>query len=145
MNISVVIWRRAWGPACGRNGRRCLHRAGGMSLVEHVVAAARAVAPAGNLVVITGHQAEDVEETLVPTGVRFARQTEQKGTGHALACARASLAHEDGLLMVLYGDTPLLSAGTLMRLRDEQAGSSAAATLVTTTWRIRPATAGDCG
>ena len=69
-------------------------------------------------------------------GLRFARQREQKGTGHALASCRSAIPDaipgEDGLLMVLYGDTPLLSAATLTRLRDLQAESGAAATLITT-------------
>jgi bifunctional UDP-N-acetylglucosamine pyrophosphorylase/glucosamine-1-phosphate N-acetyltransferase len=115
---------------------KVLHRAGGLALVEHVVAAARAVAEPDQIVVVTGHQAEAVESLLAPIGVRFARQREQQGTGHALASCRGALPdaipEDDSLLMVLYGDTPMLSAGTLIRLRDLQAGSGAAATLITT-------------
>ena len=48
-------------------------------------------------------------------------------------CCRAALGDEPGLLMVLYGDTPLLSAATLERLREAQARSTGAATLITTT------------
>jgi bifunctional UDP-N-acetylglucosamine pyrophosphorylase/glucosamine-1-phosphate N-acetyltransferase len=70
-------------------------------------------------------------------GVRFARQVQQKGTGHAVMCAREQLqkadAKQDGLLVVLYGDTPLLSAGAVKQLREVQSGSDAAATLITTT------------
>lgn len=111
---------------------KVLHEAGGMALAEHVVEAARAVAPPDRIVVVTGHQAEQVEDLLAPMGVRFARQAEQKGTGHAVACAHGT-APESDLLMVLYGDTPLLSAATLIRLRDMQAASNAGATLITTT------------
>jgi bifunctional UDP-N-acetylglucosamine pyrophosphorylase/glucosamine-1-phosphate N-acetyltransferase len=74
-----------------------------------------------------------VQALLAPRHVRFARQQEQKGTGHALKCAQEEIAAKDGLLMVLYGDTPLLTARTLLRLRDTQASSNAAATLITTT------------
>jgi bifunctional UDP-N-acetylglucosamine pyrophosphorylase/glucosamine-1-phosphate N-acetyltransferase len=111
---------------------KVLHRAGGLALVEQVVAAARAIAPADHIVVVTGHQAEKVETLLAPLGVRFARQQEQKGTGHALAACRGIVPDDGELVMVLYGDTPLLSAATLMRLRDLQAESNAAATLITT-------------
>ena len=49
-------------------------------------------------------------------GVRFARQVQQKGTGHAVMCAREQLQKadpkQDGLLLVLYGDTPLLVGGS---------------------------------
>jgi bifunctional UDP-N-acetylglucosamine pyrophosphorylase/glucosamine-1-phosphate N-acetyltransferase len=133
----VVILAAGLGTRMRSKRAKVLHRAGGMTLIEHVIAAARAVAPAESIVTVTGHQAELVEKALVNSGVRFVRQTEQKGTGHALECARSSLETSatsgDGLVMVLYGDTPLLSAATLVRLRDMQAGSHAAATLITTT------------
>ena len=61
------------------------------------------------------------------------RQVGQKGTGHALAACRERLQNLGGLLMVLYGDTPLLSPVTLQKLRDLQSSSGAAATLITTT------------
>lgn len=132
MNTTVVILAAGLGTRMRSKHAKVLHRAGGLALVEHVIAAARAVAASDHIVVVTGHQAEQVESLLAPTGVRFAHQREQKGTGHALASCRGAVPDDDGLLMVLYGDTPLLSAGTLMRLRDTQAESDAAATLVTT-------------
>jgi bifunctional UDP-N-acetylglucosamine pyrophosphorylase / glucosamine-1-phosphate N-acetyltransferase len=133
----VVILAAGLGTRMRSKRAKVLHRAGGMTLIEHVIAAARAVAEAERIVTVTGHQAEHVENVLASSGVRFARQTEQKGTGHAVECARRSLetsaSSDDGLVMVLYGDTPLLSAATLLRLRDTQARSNAAATLITTT------------
>ena len=99
--------------------------------------AASAVTPRDRIVVVTGHQADTVEALLEPMGVRFARQVQQKGTGHAVMCAREQLQQadpkQDGLLLVLYGDTPLLSAATLKQLRETQSASDAAATLITTT------------
>jgi bifunctional UDP-N-acetylglucosamine pyrophosphorylase / glucosamine-1-phosphate N-acetyltransferase len=137
MNTTVVILAAGLGTRMRSKRAKVLHRAGGLSLVEHVVQAAGAVAPRERIIVVTGHQADAVEALLQPLGVRFARQVEQKGTGHALMCAREQLHEADpkqnGLLMVLYGDTPLLSAATLKQLRDAQADSRAAATLITTT------------
>ncbi|HLH40207.1 MAG TPA: bifunctional UDP-N-acetylglucosamine diphosphorylase/glucosamine-1-phosphate N-acetyltransferase GlmU [Bryobacteraceae bacterium] len=132
--MNVAILAAGLGTRMRSRRAKVLHRAGGLALVEHVIEAARAVAPPDRMVVVTGHQAEQVEEQLAPLGVRFARQQQQRGTGDALACCRDLLEREAGdLLMVLYGDTPLLSAATLLRLRDEQAKSDAAATLITTT------------
>jgi len=137
MNTTVVILAAGLGTRMRSKQAKVLHRAGGLALVEHVVQAARAVAPAERIVVVIGHQAEAVENILKPWGVGFARQVEQKGTGHALKCARKELLKRDpdqtGLLMVLYGDTPLLSAATLKHLRETQEASGAAATLITTT------------
>jgi bifunctional UDP-N-acetylglucosamine pyrophosphorylase/glucosamine-1-phosphate N-acetyltransferase len=102
-----------------------------------VVGAASSVAPADRIVVVTGHQAEEVEAILLPhdkpSGIGFVRQAGQKGTGHALAACRERLQSLDGMVMVLYGDTPLLSPETLLRLRDLQSAGATAATLITTT------------
>jgi bifunctional UDP-N-acetylglucosamine pyrophosphorylase / glucosamine-1-phosphate N-acetyltransferase len=137
MNTNVVILAAGLGTRMRSKQAKVLHRAGGMALVEHVVQAARAVTPPQNIVVVTGHQADAVEALLEPAGVGFAHQVEQKGTGHALMCAREALQAAakapKALLMVLYGDTPLLSAATLKQLRERQAESEAAATLITTT------------
>jgi bifunctional UDP-N-acetylglucosamine pyrophosphorylase/glucosamine-1-phosphate N-acetyltransferase len=132
MNHTVVILAAGLGTRMRSKRAKVLHRTGGLALVEQVVAAARALAPYGRIFVVTGHQAELVEELLRPLGVGFARQQGQMGTGHALASCRDVVPH-DGLLTVLYGDTPLLSTATLERLRDAEADSGAAATLITTT------------
>src|SRR5271166_656713 len=131
-STNIVILAAGLGTRMRSKRAKVLHRAGGLALIEHVVVAARAVAPAGRIIVVTGHQADEVEALLAPRGVQYARQTEQKGTGHAVACCRDLCADLAGGLMVLYGDTPLLSPATLILLRDAQANSSAAATLVTT-------------
>jgi len=132
MNHTVVILAAGLGTRMRSKKAKVLHRAGGLALVEQVVAAARTLAPYGRIFVVTGHQAEQVEALLQPLGVGFARQIGQKGTGHALASCRDVVPH-DGLLTVLYGDTPLLTPETLARLRDTQTDSGAAATLITTT------------
>ena len=132
MTTTVVILAAGLGTRMRSKRAKVLHRAGGMALVEHVVLAARSVAEADSIVAVTGHQAGAVEELLAPRGLRFARQKKQKGTGDALACAQPAAPPSD-LVMVLYGDTPLLTAGTLVRLRDAHAASDAAGTLITTT------------
>jgi bifunctional UDP-N-acetylglucosamine pyrophosphorylase / glucosamine-1-phosphate N-acetyltransferase len=131
MNHTVVILAAGLGTRMRSKRAKVLHRAGGLALVEQVVSAARTLAPYGRIFVVTGHQAELVESLLQPLGVGFVRQQGQKGTGHALASCRDAVSH-DGMLTVLYGDTPLLTAATLGRLRDMQTDSVAAATLITT-------------
>ena len=137
MNTSVVILAAGLGTRMKSKRAKVLHRAAGLTLIEHVVDAALSLAPAASIVAVTGHQAAEVESILAPLGLKFARQLEQKGTGHALECARPTfgqMPQEPGsLIMLLYGDTPLLTAATLTRLRDAQSKSNAAATLITTT------------
>ncbi len=133
MRTSVAILAAGLGTRMRSKQAKVLHRAGGMALVECVVEAARQFAEPEDIVCVTGHQSDQVQALLAPRNLRFAVQHEQKGTGHALKCAQQEIAAKDGLLMVLYGDTPLLTARTLLRLRDTQASSNAAATLITTT------------
>ena len=70
-NTTVVILAAGLGTRMRSKRAKVLHRAGGLTLVEHVVAAATAVAPADRIIVVTGHQAEEVEAVLAPLGIGF--------------------------------------------------------------------------
>jgi bifunctional UDP-N-acetylglucosamine pyrophosphorylase/glucosamine-1-phosphate N-acetyltransferase len=129
---NVVILAAGLGTRMKSKRAKVLHRAGGLSLIEHVMRAAGAIAPASNTTVVVGHQAGQVRALLAPWGVCFVEQTEQKGTGHALLACRPSLAAKPRLVLVLYGDCPLLSAATLTELVRRQSASSSGATLITT-------------
>jgi bifunctional UDP-N-acetylglucosamine pyrophosphorylase/glucosamine-1-phosphate N-acetyltransferase len=133
MNTSVAILAAGLGTRMRSKRAKVLHRAAGLALVEHVVGAARSLAAPESIIVVTGHQAAEVEALLRPAGVKFVRQEPQRGTGHALECCRERLEDVPGLLLILYGDTPLLSSVTLERLREAQAHFEGAATLITTT------------
>ncbi len=130
--INVVVLAAGLGTRMKSKRAKVLHCAGGLSLIEHVVAASSAIAPADQVTLVVGHQADQVRALLAPSGVRFVEQKEQKGTGHALLACRKSLASKTGFVVVLYGDCPLLSPATLRKLVRRQASSKAAATLITT-------------
>src|SRR5271169_1412483 len=100
--INVVILAAGLGTRMKSKRAKVLHRAGGLSLIEHVVQAAGAIAPSSNTTAVVGHQADQVRSLLAPSGVRFVDQTEQKGTGHALLACRALLGSEPGFVVVLY-------------------------------------------
>ncbi|MDQ2776642.1 MAG: bifunctional UDP-N-acetylglucosamine diphosphorylase/glucosamine-1-phosphate N-acetyltransferase GlmU [Acidobacteriota bacterium] len=95
---------------------KVLHEAGGDTLLNQVIRAALHVATPEQIVAVVGHQAAQVRESVKVPGIRFAEQTEQKGTGHAVLCARQSVASENGDLLILNGDGPLLKASTLQAL-----------------------------
>jgi bifunctional UDP-N-acetylglucosamine pyrophosphorylase/glucosamine-1-phosphate N-acetyltransferase len=130
--VSVVILAAGLGTRMKSRLAKVLHRAGGLYLVEHVIRTAGAIAPPERTAVVVGHQAERVREVLNRTGVSFVTQAEQKGTGHALLMARHLPSMQEGRIVVLYGDCPLLAPETLQGLlaRHESAGVSA--TLITT-------------
>jgi bifunctional UDP-N-acetylglucosamine pyrophosphorylase / glucosamine-1-phosphate N-acetyltransferase len=129
--IGVVILAAGEGTRMKSKRAKVLHRAGGLPLVEHVLITATQLAAEENIVVVVGHQADEVKAVLAHRRVRFALQKQRRGTGHAVMACRDELDHS-GLLVVLYGDCPLLSAATLKRLIDAQARGDAAATLITT-------------
>ncbi len=131
-SLTIVILAAGLGTRMKSKKAKVLHKAGGLTLVENVVVSALAVAPKERVFVVTGHQAEEVESVLAPYGVGHFRQTEQKGTGHALRMGATLLENLDGKLVVLYGDTPLLSESTLRALLSRHVEASAAATVITT-------------
>jgi bifunctional UDP-N-acetylglucosamine pyrophosphorylase/glucosamine-1-phosphate N-acetyltransferase len=130
--LSVIILAAGLGTRMKSKRAKVLHRAGGLTLIEHVVHAAAGITSAEQITVVVGHEAEQVKAVLAPLGVSYAEQSEQKGTGHAVMMCRAALGSQGGLVVVLYGDCPLLSRATLQELVERQAQSGAAATLITT-------------
>src|SRR4051794_1991059 len=115
-NLTVVILAAGLGTRMKSRKAKVLHEAGGLTLIEHVVKSALALTTPDRVIVVIGHQAEQVREVLAHTNVRFAEQAEQKGTGHALEVCRSIVPDQQGRLVVLYGDCPLLSVSTLEAL-----------------------------
>jgi bifunctional UDP-N-acetylglucosamine pyrophosphorylase/glucosamine-1-phosphate N-acetyltransferase len=130
--LHVVILAAGLGTRMKSKRAKVLHRAGGLTLIEHVVSTALGVTSADHITVVVGHQTEQVKALLAPLGVRFEEQAEQRGTGHAVGICRAALSAQAGLVQVLYGDGPLISRDTLAELLRRQAASDAAATVITT-------------
>ncbi|GAV45029.1 bifunctional protein GlmU [Streptomyces acidiscabies] len=97
---------------------KVLHELCGRTLVGHVLAAARKLDPE-NLVAVVGHAREQVTAHLAETdgAVRTAVQEQQNGTGHAVRMALEELGGTvGGTVIVVCGDTPLLTGTTLTAL-----------------------------
>lgn len=112
---------------------KVLHEICGRSLVGHVLAAAGELEPE-NLVVVVGHAREQVTAHLAEAapGVRTAVQAEQNGTGHAVRMALEELGGVvEGTVVVVCGDTPLLTGETLARLAAAHGGDGNAVTVLT--------------
>ena len=131
MRTSIAILAAGLGTRMKSKVAKVLHKAGGFTLVEHAVRAALGVAQPEDIVAVVGHQAEAVKATLAPHGVATALQSEQRGTGHALNMASPLLSSIPGRLVVLYGDVPLLSSGTVQRLVKEYDASGKGAVVIT--------------
>lgn len=108
---------------------KVLHKAGGKAMVAHVLAAAKA-AGATRQIVVTGFGGDQVREALAGQA-EFVTQTEQLGTGHAVKMTAPLLKDTQGTIMVLCGDTPLLTGALLKKLYDEHIAAQAKATVLT--------------
>jgi bifunctional UDP-N-acetylglucosamine pyrophosphorylase / glucosamine-1-phosphate N-acetyltransferase len=131
-DITVVILAAGLGTRMQSNRAKVLHQAGGDTLLNHVIRAALQIAPADRIVAVVGHQAKQVRGSVKVSGVRFAEQPEQRGTGHAVMCAREVAGFRAGRLVILNGDGPLLSGATLQALTALAGENSLGGALVTT-------------
>ncbi|MEV5341114.1 bifunctional UDP-N-acetylglucosamine diphosphorylase/glucosamine-1-phosphate N-acetyltransferase GlmU [Streptomyces sp. NPDC052676] len=130
---AVVVLAAGEGTRMKSATPKVLHEICGRSLVGHVLAAAGELEPE-NLVVVVGHARERVTEHLaaVAPDVRTAVQAEQKGTGHAVRMGLEELGGGvDGTVVVVCGDTPLLTADTLRRLAHTHSADGNAVTVLT--------------
>lgn len=100
------------------------HQVAGRPLVSWVIASVASLDPA-SLVVVVGHGADEVRQVL-PPGTRTALQEPQLGTGHAVKVALDELGRldPDDVVLILYGDTPMLGAGLVRDLADLAEGEA---------------------
>lgn len=133
MSLVAVILAAGKGTRMGSDLPKVLHRFLGEPLVVHPIRAARA-AGAEAVVVIVGHGAAEVEAALADQpDLRFALQSEQRGTGHAVQCALPALADHAGSVLILSGDVPRLRPATLHALAAAAAASRGGLALATFT------------
>ncbi|MFD2435911.1 bifunctional UDP-N-acetylglucosamine diphosphorylase/glucosamine-1-phosphate N-acetyltransferase GlmU [Modicisalibacter luteus] len=115
MTLDVVILAAGQGTRMRSAKPKVLHPLAGKPMVRHVIDTAMGLG-ADRLHVVIGHGAQQVRDSLAECPLQFAEQTEQKGTGHAVAQALDGLG--DGKVLVLYGDVPLIRRDTLSALLD---------------------------
>jgi bifunctional UDP-N-acetylglucosamine pyrophosphorylase / glucosamine-1-phosphate N-acetyltransferase len=128
-DAAIVVLAAGKGTRLKSSLAKVLHRAGGRSLVEHVV---RSAAPLGvrKTVVIIGYQAEQVTAVVEPLGAETVLQQPQHGTGHAMQVARRALGGAK-FAVVLPGDAPLVRTETLKAMIAAHRSANAAATILT--------------
>jgi bifunctional UDP-N-acetylglucosamine pyrophosphorylase/glucosamine-1-phosphate N-acetyltransferase len=117
MNIHAVILAAGQGTRMKSALPKVLHRVGGQPMLAHVLAAAQA-AEVGACHVVLGHGAAQVQQWLGAAGgetVDTAIQEPQLGTAHAVQQVLPQVP-DSALVLVLYGDVPLITAATLRRL-----------------------------
>jgi len=129
---AVVVLAAGEGSRMRSATPKVLHALAGRTMLGHVVAASRGLDPE-HLVVVVGHAREQVTEHLAaldPAATPVV-QEQQNGTGHAVRVALDGLEHLEGTVVVVPGDTPLLTAATLRELVAQHEATGAATTLLT--------------
>src|ERR1043166_9328873 len=126
----AVVLAAGEGTRMRSSRAKVLHEVAGRSLLAHVLAAVKDAGTSAAAVVI-GADSEGVgaaAERLLPGAQTFV-QAERRGTAHAVLTARAALAKGADDILVIFGDTPPISADTLKRLREAIAKGASVAVL----------------
>jgi len=114
--LAAIVLAAGKGTRMKTQRAKVLHQVCGKPMVYFPVKRALE-AGADPVVVVVGHQADEVETALraaLPDApLRFARQEKQLGTAHAVLAAKSALRGHHGAIVILSGDTPLLTAHTL--------------------------------
>lgn len=114
MAVSVIILAAGQGTRMHSTLPKVLHRLADQPLLSHVIAKARQLNPE-QIVVVYGHGGDIVPKTIGKRDLTWVRQKLQLGTGHAVLQALPYI-KPDTMILVLYGDVPLVEANTLQRL-----------------------------
>jgi bifunctional UDP-N-acetylglucosamine pyrophosphorylase/glucosamine-1-phosphate N-acetyltransferase len=123
MPISVVILAAGQGKRMKSDLPKVLQPVAGRPLLKHVIDSARQLGT-DDIHVVFGHGGERVREALAADHVTWVLQAEQLGTGHALQQAMPGVP-DDNLVLVLFGDVPLVQSATMQRLIDAAANGEA--------------------
>lgn len=112
--LAVVVLAAGLGTRMKSRLPKVMHPIAGRPMIAHLLETVAALAPE-RIAVVIGPGMEQVATCVAPH--RTLVQEERLGTGHAVSCARDALRDFDGDVLVLYGDTPLITAETLQRMR----------------------------
>lgn len=114
MSLSIVILAAGQGSRMKSNKPKVLHEVAGKPMLQHVVDTSRLLDPE-QIIVVIGHESEQVIDAMQGQGLVFVEQKEQLGTGHAVLQCHDELKPGNDIL-VLYGDVPLITFSTLKSL-----------------------------
>lgn len=127
-NLKAIILAAGEGTRMKSKKPKVLHEIMNKSMVEYVIDTAKD-SGAEAVCVVVGHLAEQVQAAIQREDVSFALQTERKGTGHAVKMA-GDFIEDDKDMLILYGDTPLITGETLKGVIAEHRAKENAVTVV---------------
>src|SRR5262245_62790050 len=104
--VAAILLAAGLGTRMRSARAKVLHELGGLPLLRYPLAAVGALAPE-SIVVVVGHQADEVRDAAEGSGlpgIRLVLQEDQRGTGHAARCALPALQGFSGDVLILYGE-----------------------------------------
>lgn len=126
--LAVVILAAGKGTRMKSDLHKVLHPIAGRPMIEHLMASAAELSPERQVVVVGAGR--DQLEAAMDDRATIAVQEPQHGTGHAVQQAEGALAGFDGDVLILYGDVPFVSAGTMQAMINRLHGEDAPAVVV---------------
>src|SRR5437868_3063416 len=114
MSLSIIILAAGLGKRMNSQLPKVLHSLAGKPLIRHVIETSLGLSTNVPPIVITGHQQAMVRKQLAGFNITWVEQVEPLGTGHAVLQALPHIP-EEGQVLILYGDVPLISLETLQR------------------------------
>ncbi len=129
MKIYSIVLAAGQGVRMKSRTPKVLHQVAGIPMIHHVLARLSEL-KVDRTIVVVGNGSEVVRDSL-GKGVEYVEQREQLGTAHALLQAKSLLQDEEGVTLVIYGDTPLISSKSLLELLEKHQEEDAAATILT--------------
>lgn len=112
--LEAIVLAAGKGTRMKSNLPKVMHPLAGKPFLQHVLETTRSLAPA-NIHLVLGHGADVVQASLNLAEVNVVPQEQQLGTGHAVMQVLPHLA-DDSVVLILYGDVPLISRETLEKL-----------------------------
>jgi len=128
--LGVVVLAAGQGTRMKSNLPKVLHPLGGRPLFLHVLRTAQRLNP-NPVAIVIGHGAEAVRSAYAGNDVVWILQEQQRGTGHAVLCAKEAFKEFKGEVIILSGDVPFIREQTLLMLVAHHRSRSAALTLLT--------------
>ncbi|NDI37068.1 bifunctional UDP-N-acetylglucosamine diphosphorylase/glucosamine-1-phosphate N-acetyltransferase GlmU [Chengkuizengella sediminis] len=129
LKLLSIVLAAGKGTRMKSNLHKLLHPVCGKPMVGHVIDVLKEI-NSNRIVTVIGHGGESVQSYL-GNQVEYAIQEKQLGTGHAVLQAKSILENEEGVTLLINGDGPLITAGSLSKFIEFHKDTNAAATILT--------------
>jgi len=130
MKLATVVLAAGEGTRMKSRVTKLLHPLAGKPVARYALDIARELG-AERTVFVIGKNGDEIRHTLGGQGIEYVYQAERRGTGHAAMQAREVLQGREELVLIYYGDNPLLKPESLRKLVENQARGESALTMLT--------------